>query len=114
MLVVALIYKESRFRHRCVSKKNYGLMQVRVSHTTHAALQGREHVLYIPRTNLTYGLRLLKFWQRYHERTCPNAKHFWTSHYQHGCRVSDSGSGDRVRALYEKLVTRFRSSRTSS
>ncbi len=108
LLVVALIFKESRFSRTCASKKNYGLMQVHVSVTTNPDLLGREHLLRIPRVNLHRGLRLLSFWKRYHDKTCTSNRHFWTSHYQHGCRVSDPGSGERVRKLYITLVEKFR------
>ena len=114
LLVVALIYKESRFSRTTVSKKNYGLMQVRVSRTTNADLLGREHLLHVPKVNLHRGLRLLSFWKRYHEKTCTSNKHFWTSHYQWGSVVRDPGSGERVRKLYNTLVERFRIAPTTT
>jgi hypothetical protein len=114
LLVVALIYKESRFSRTCVSKKNHGLLQVRVSHTTNSDLLGREHLLRVPRINLHRGLRLLYYWKKYHERTCTPGDHFWTAHYQWGNIVRDPGSGDRVRKLYKTLVERFRTEPTTS
>jgi hypothetical protein len=109
MLIVALTHKESRFRRWAYKSKNYGLMQVRVSASVNADLIGRERLLFVPRINFSRGMRLARMWKRYHEKHCGNdAGHYWHSHYQHGRHVSDPGSGERVRALYRKLVSRFR------
>jgi hypothetical protein len=107
LVVVALIHRESRWKWWLVSKKNHGLLQVRVSSTTNPRLRGREHVLLRPRRNIREGLRLLRMWKRYHERVCgEDSSHFWTSHYQWGHRVGDRGSGERVFRLYSRLVLR--------
>jgi hypothetical protein len=108
LLVVALVYRESRFSRTTVSKKNHGLMQVRVSSTTNADLLGREHLLRVPKVNFHRGLRLLSFWRGYHDRTCTSNRHFWTAHYQWGSVVRNPGSGERVRKLYVTLVEKFR------
>lgn len=108
LLVVALVYRESRFHQRARAGKNYGLMQVRVSRTVHTRFLGQEGRLYHPGLNIRLGTALLAFWRRYHTSRCPDADHPWWSHYQWGRKVGDRGSGDRVGVLYKTLVARFR------
>jgi len=109
LLIVALVYKESRFRPGSYKARNYGLMQVRVSASVNPDLIGREKLLFNPRFNIKRGMRMARMWKRYHERTCgDDSGHPWNSHYQWGRKVGDPGSGERVRALYRKLVERFR------
>jgi hypothetical protein len=111
LVVVALAHRESRWNAKLVSKKNYGLLQVRVSETTNPHLRGREHVLLDPERNIREGLKLLKMWKRYHDKPGPHCRpgrHFWTAHYQWGGWVGNRDSGDRVYRLYQQIVRRFR------
>jgi hypothetical protein len=95
LLVAALIYRESRCHARAYSQGNWGLLQVRVSHTTNPELRGREHVLWSPERNLRRGCQMLSYWKRYHERRgCKG--HRWWAHWQWGKRVRSSGSSRRV------------------
>jgi len=108
LLIVAEIYVESRFRRRAYSKKNYGLMQVRVSKNVHAKYLGREQLLFEPRRNIYTGVAMLAFWKRYHHRRCRNRPpHPWWSHYQWGRRVRNTKSGVKVKKLYYELKERF-------
>lgn len=107
LLVTALIYRESRFRPKARSGRNYGLGQVRVSQTTNPRLIGREVVLYNPVVNIRYTLRMLTMWRAWHKGRC-GTDHPWFAHYQWGRRVRNLGSAKRVGAVYRKLVRRFR------
>jgi hypothetical protein len=94
--LAALIYKESRWNPRAVSGGNYGLMQLRVSKTTHAQWLGRESKLFNPELNVKLGVRLLVYWRRHHSKHCVQKSHYWWSHYQWGAIVKNTGSGNRV------------------
>lgn len=115
LLVVAIIHLESRFNPKAKSKTNdRGLMQVHVSATTYKRYRGREHLLFDPDRNILLGVRLLKAWKAYHERTCGHNGHPWWIHYNHGVRVITKGEralyGDKVNAVYQVLQTRFKTS----
>jgi hypothetical protein len=104
LLMVALIHRESRFQRRAYSRGNWGLFQVRVSHTTNRHLVGNEHVLFSPRVNIRIGAAMLAYWRRYHRRYCAGRKpHHWWSHYQHGRVVRDRRSGDRVAVSLSRI-----------
>ena len=114
LLVVAETYVESRFNRKAYAKKNYGLMQVRVSKSVHAKLLGREYVLYDPRRNIYAGVAMLSYWKGYHFRRCRNKPpHPWWSHYQWGKRVKNARSGLKVKKLYLELEARFGTRGTS-
>ena len=102
LLVVALIHRESRFNRRAVSGRNIGLGQVRVSATTHRKYLGLEAKLLAPKLNIRLTVRMLAYWRGYHRRHCRGG-HLWNAHYQHGRRVKDRGSGDRVAATLARL-----------
>jgi len=111
MLVVAIIYIESRFRSGSISRTNdYGLMQVHVSKTTYRRYLGREHLLLDPDRNIKCGISLLKYWKSYHERIC-TSNHRWWSHFNHGKRIlrrgERAGYGASVNEVYQLLRTRF-------
>jgi soluble lytic murein transglycosylase-like protein len=111
LLVVAIIHLESRFKPHAKSKTNdYGLMQVHVSATTYRRYRGRETMLFDPDRNIRLGVRLMKNWKAYHDRTC-TGPHPWWIHFNHGCRVLKRGPraayGDKVDAVYQVLRTRF-------
>jgi len=116
LLVVALIYHESRFHAGAVSPGgSHGLMQVRVSRTHRARWLGRERALRVPEVNVRVGVGILSMWRAYHRRRClgsndpefPDRHPFW-SHFQWGSRVRSAASGRRVGATYRALVRRFR------
>lgn len=110
LLVVALIYRESRFDAGAVSPGgSHGLMQVRVTSTHQARWLGRERALRAPAVSVRVGVRILSMWRAYHRRRCGvRAGHPWWSHYQWGARVRSAASGRRVGATYQALVRRFR------
>lgn len=109
LLVVALIQRESRWRPRAKSRTHdFGLLQVHVSRTTHASYLRAPERLFKPALNIKLGVRLLALWKRFHARSCKGKKHPWWSHYQHGVRVRNAASGRRVRAVYLRLVQKFR------
>ena len=114
LLIVAETYSESRFNKKAYARKNYGLLQVRVSKTVHAEYLGREHLLYNPRRNIYVGVAMLAYWKGYHHRRCWNRKpHPWWSHYQWDKRVKNTRSGMKVKKLYEELEARFGTRETS-
>ena len=106
-LVVATIHRESRFVRTRVSRRNYGLMQVRVSRTTNPDLIGQEWLLLLPEKNIATGIEMLAYWKRYHRRQCKDDSHPWWSHYQWGNRVRGVGSGRRVGRIYRILAKKF-------
>lgn len=97
-LLAALIHKESKWNPRAVSQQNYGLMQLRVSKTIHARYLGREQKFFNPALNIKLGARLLSMWRKYCQKRCKQKPcgHHWWSHYQWGCMVKTSNSGNRV------------------
>lgn len=101
-LIAALIDRESRWNSRAVSGGNHGLMQLRVSKTTHAKWLGSESKLFNPELNIKLGVKLLAYWKRYHWQHCVHKSHYWWSHYQWGSVVNDSGSGNRVWEEYAR------------
>ncbi len=111
LLVVAIIQIESRFKATAKSKTaDHGLMQVHVSRTTYKRYIGREGLLYDPDRNIRLGVRLLKVWKAYHDRTCSDAAHPFWAHYKYGCRIPSRRKGKRVDALYRLLQMRFQTS----
>lgn len=89
LLVVALIYHESRFHAGAVSMGgSHGLMQVHVSRTHQRRWLGHERALRKPNTNVRVGVRILARWRDYHQRHCEGASP------AAGCRAS----GSRARA----------------
>jgi hypothetical protein len=104
-LVAALIHRESRWNSNAVSKRNYGLMQIRVSRTTHARFIGQEQSTLNAETNIRLGVSLLAFWKRFHITKCKSDKHHWWSHYQWGVSVKDPGSGNRVAKEYARYLS---------
>lgn len=104
-LAAALIQRESQWRVSAYSDGNYGLGQVRVSKTVNAHLLGREHVLYDPKVNIRYTVKMLSWWRRWHRDHCGvRSEHWWWGHYQWGRRVKSAGSGDRVHHEYLRLL----------
>ena len=100
-LIAGLIHRESRWDRRLASKKNHGLMQVRVSRTTNTGYTGRESLLYQPRRNIRIGVRMLARWRKYHQRKCTGRRaHYWWAHYQWGSRPGNNGSASRVLREY--------------
>jgi hypothetical protein len=106
LLVVAIAYRESRFRPWKTAAGNYGLMQLRVTPTLNDDFWGREQALLEPRTNVRRGVKWLALWRGYHERSCGSDHHWW-AHYQWGTRVRNPGSGNRVNLIYQLLKERF-------
>jgi soluble lytic murein transglycosylase-like protein len=110
LLVVAIIHTESRFNSRAKSKTgDHGLMQVHVSVTTYKRYLGREHLLLEPKRNIRLGIRLLRQWKDYHERTCTGRHPFW-AHYGWGVHVPRKRGVRSVDELYHVLLARFETS----
>jgi hypothetical protein len=107
LLIVAVIYRESRFRPHVFSAQNYGLMQVRVTENLNSDFWQKEKMLFKPSTNIRRGVKWLSLWRGYHQKQCGEKNHHWWSHYQWGGRVHNRGSGDRVGAIYELLKAKF-------
>lgn len=105
LLVVAKIQRETggTWNPRAYSKKNYGLMQVRVSDTTNVNYIGRETELFPVQRNIQVGVRMLRHWRWYHHTICRSSRHPWWSHYQWGAIVGNSGSGERVGEVYDTI-----------
>ncbi|MBT8428308.1 MAG: transglycosylase SLT domain-containing protein [Gammaproteobacteria bacterium] len=110
LLVVAVIETESRWNPRATSPtRDYGLMQLHVSETTHRRYLGRQRLLYSPARNIRLGVKLLGAWRRHHERRCHGARgHPYWSHYKYGIKVPGARKGLRVDAVYRRLRARFR------
>ena len=107
LLVLALISRESGFIRTSARKRNYGLMQVRVTRRLHAEYFGEEQRLFDAAVNVRAGVELLSHFRAYHRRRCGSSGHWWWAHYQWGYRVRNPGSGNRVNAVYRKLRRRF-------
>lgn len=103
--VAALVHRESRWKRSLVSRRNYGLMQVRVSSTTNSRYIGKEAKLFDAKRNITLGIRMLAYWRSYHLRTCKQGRHFWWAHYQWGSRVGNNASATRVMKTYIRYLT---------
>lgn len=111
LLVVALIHREGNWNHKAKSGKgDFGLMQVRAK--AHPRYRSRPQLLLDPRVNISVGVSILAYWREYHQKNCSKTKHPWWSHYQHGVRVRNNGSGMRVKRLWDQL--RFKTRRTES
>jgi soluble lytic murein transglycosylase-like protein len=109
LLVVAMTYRESRFRKRLVSRGNYGLLQIRVTPKRRPRWVGREREVLVPQRNIRMGCAELAMWRRYHRRECGMRNpHPWWAHYQHGRRVRNLRSAKRIGAVYRRLKERFR------
>lgn len=123
LLVTAIIYRESRFRSRTVSKHNYGLTQFRVTRTCHSKWYGREREVLAPQRNIRLGVAELAKWRRYHQRRCGSvsgnangsralvsvnsAMHPWWAHYQFGIKVLHLRPAKRIDRVYQMLQLRF-------
>jgi hypothetical protein len=110
LLLVAFITNESRWNPRTKSVTNdFGLAQVHVAVRGSAKFLGREHELYVPRTNLREWSRLADMWRAYHLRTCDLRDHTWWQHLRWGYKVKERTS--RIDDIYEQLKRRFRPAR---
>jgi soluble lytic murein transglycosylase-like protein len=135
LLVVSIASVESGFNARKHSKTNdHGIMQVHVAPRGSARFLGREAELYDVRTNVREGVRLLKMWQRYHERECevwanvgwddralgaPKAEmghthmrvaessHDYLSHYKWGKTPRGESWAEKVRGVHRWLTARL-------
>lgn len=110
-LVVALVQVESGWNREAKGPTaDHGLMQIRVSKTNYPQLLGREKLLYDPLLNLHFGVKLMAYWRRHHNRHCfPYLDHPWWSHMKWGKKVKDGGRSARERAgkVYRQLLKRF-------
>ena len=104
LLVAAIIKVESRYRRRTVSRTDdYGLMQLHVSETTHERWLGRERELLEPARNVRLGVRMLRYWRRWHLRKCKGG-HAWWAHYNWGARIGNRRYERKVGKLYRALL----------
>ena len=109
LLVVAVIYRESRGRKHAISHTNdYGLLQLHVSDTTNTRYRGSERLLLDPARNIRIGTRMLRAWKRYHDKHCKGLKHRWWGHYNQGGRVRSRRYGIKVLSTFDMLVSKFR------
>lgn len=135
LLVVAVIQRESSWNPKARSKTHdFGLGQIHVSKTTNPHLLGREHILFEPRRNIRYLVRMLSWWRVWHVRFCgktnrasghrgASSNHrgglprrsfrriqhpFW-AHFKYGRRIPRNRKGKKVDAIYQDLVAKFRS-----
>jgi soluble lytic murein transglycosylase-like protein len=107
LLVTALIYRESRFCANVSDRKNYGLMQVRVTKRMNADCLKDKSKILDPKENIKRGVALLRYWRYYHLTVCKDISHPWWSHYQWGNRVKNPKSGFRVKQVYDELRRKF-------
>jgi len=109
LLVVAIIQRETKFQSSKVSRtKDYGLMQIHVTHTSSSQFLGREKDLFDPRVNIRRGVYLLSHYRALHKR-CKNRKHHYWDHYKFGTRVPRrfKSATDRGTITYKALLRRF-------
>jgi soluble lytic murein transglycosylase-like protein len=110
LLVVAVIQAEGRGMVSAMAKSrtnDYGLMQLHVSVTTHRKYIGRETLLFDPRLNIKLGVKMLRMWRAYHQRSCTGDSHHWWAHYNQGTRVRNRRYGRKVARIYERLLAKF-------
>lgn len=108
LLVAAIIHIESRWSSLHRSRTgDWGLTQVHVGPASPRFLD-RENLLLNPRINIREGVRILKMWQAYHQRTCllrRRERHPFYFHFKWGRRVRPHK--DKVGPLYRLLKEKF-------
>lgn len=107
LLVVALIHREGRWDPRARSGKgDFGLMQIRAR--VFRRFRANPGKLYDYKINITVGIETLAMWRSYHQKNCRGKKHDWWAHYQHGNKVYNNRSAERVERLRQWLYERTR------
>ena len=107
LLVVALIHREGRWNTRARSGKgDFGLMQIRAR--VFRRFRANPDKLFDYRVNITVGIETLAMWRDYHQKNCGKKKHDWWAHYQHGMKVGNNRSAERVERLRKWLYERTR------
>ena len=107
LLVVALIHREGRWNPKALSGKgDFGLMQIRAR--VYKRFRANPKKLLDPKVNITVGIETLAMWRDYHQKNCGKKKHDWWAHYQHGNRVGNNRSAQRVERLWHWLRERTR------
>lgn len=105
LLVAALIHREGSWNVRARSGKgDFGLMQVRAR--VYRRFRANPHKLFDYRVNITVGIEALAMWRDYHQKNCRGKKHDWWGHYQHGVKVWNNRSAERVEKLRRWLSER--------
>lgn len=107
LLVVALIHREGRWNPKARSGKgDFGLMQIRAK--VFRRFRANPTKLFDYRVNITVGIEALAMWRDYHQKNCKGKKHHWWAHYQHGVKVGNNRSAERVERLRRWLYERTR------
>lgn len=128
LLVVSVVYHESRFNRTACTTGSHGLMQVqlrpRSCEKTRAT--ARAQGLYQPKINIRRGLKLMAWWRDWCVKHHRGQPHHWLLHYNQGfgkcpgrkrCKLPEripittgrvGGYADRVLALYNRIRKRVR------
>ena len=93
LLVVAVIWHESRFHVRACYRGAHGLMQIQVrsrSCKRSAGFAGRKG-LYDPDKNIRRGVELLAWWKSWWKKHPRRKRYHWLLHYNQGFGVCPGG-----------------------
>jgi len=122
LLVVAVMYKESRFKNRCCYRGSYGLMQIQLKERSceKTEAEALRRKLYNPWVNIRDGVRMMAWWRKWGK----GKSYHWLLHYNQGfgkcidggkeCKFSKrkpittgkiGGYAIRVLEIYQRLKT---------
>ena len=123
LLVVSVVYHESRFNQTACTTGSHGLMQVQLKPRSceKTRATARAQGLYRPRTNIRRGMKLMVWWRNWCRKHHAGHNHHWLLHYNQGfgkcpgrkrCKLAEriplttgrvGGYAARVLALYERI-----------
>lgn len=124
LLVVSVVYHESRFNQTACTTGSHGLMQVQLKPRSceKTRATARAQGLYQPKINIRRGLKLMAWWRNWCLKHHKGHKHHWLLHYNQGfgkcpvgmkrCKLAEripvttgrvGGYADRVLALYNRI-----------
>jgi soluble lytic murein transglycosylase-like protein len=133
LLVVSVVYHESRFNPRACTTGSHGLMQVQLKPRSCAKTRAlaRAQGLFKPSINIKRGMKLMSWWRGWCQKHHAGHDHHWLLHYNQGfgkcpktnkrCKLREripittgrvGGYAKRVLALYERIKKGVRKKRT--
>jgi len=133
LLVVSVVYHESRFNETACTTGSHGLMQLQLRPRSceKTRAMARAQGLYQPEINIRKGLKLMWWWRRWCNLHHAGHDHHWLLHYNQGfgrcpdnkkrCKYAEriprttgraGGYAQRVLTLYERIKGKVRGTGT--
>ena len=86
LLIIAVIYRETRFKRYQCYRGAHGLMQIQLDNKScslKAKIKAQKLGLYDPNTNIAKGVALMAYWRQWWHRKGVRSYH-WLLHYNQG------------------------------